>query len=169
MKLRLLNASHQAMCYLGYLAGHRYAHEVCQDPLFVRFLMRYMDQEATPTLAPVPGVDLTAYKRTLVERFANPHVRDTLSRLVRHARERPGAGLLGVEMVDGDGQVDPASRRSDPSLVEQLLRFNRREDLYLGRDPARGRPGHRFLPARSAGPASRCRQSRPSAKAGTLP
>ena len=29
MKLRLLNASHQAMCYLGYLAGYRYAHEVC--------------------------------------------------------------------------------------------------------------------------------------------
>ena len=34
MKLRLLNASHQALCYLGYLAGYRYAHEVCQDPLF---------------------------------------------------------------------------------------------------------------------------------------
>jgi mannitol 2-dehydrogenase len=31
MKLRLLNASHQALCYLGYLAGYRYAHEVCQD------------------------------------------------------------------------------------------------------------------------------------------
>ena len=23
MKLRLLNASHQALCYFGYLAGHR--------------------------------------------------------------------------------------------------------------------------------------------------
>ena len=30
MKLRLLNASHQAMCYLGYLSGYRYAHEVCR-------------------------------------------------------------------------------------------------------------------------------------------
>ena len=39
MKLRLLNASHQALCYLGYLAGYRYAHEVCQDPLFVDFLL----------------------------------------------------------------------------------------------------------------------------------
>ena len=28
MKLRLLNASHQALCYLGYLSGYRYAHEV---------------------------------------------------------------------------------------------------------------------------------------------
>ena len=38
MKLRLLNASHQALCYPGYLAGYRYAHEVCQDPLFVEYL-----------------------------------------------------------------------------------------------------------------------------------
>ena len=29
MKLRLLNASHQALCYLGYLSGYRYANEVC--------------------------------------------------------------------------------------------------------------------------------------------
>ena len=44
MKLRLLNASHQALCYLGYLAGYRYAHEVCQDKLFVDFLLGYMDR-----------------------------------------------------------------------------------------------------------------------------
>ena len=48
MKLRLLNASHQALCYLGYLAGYRYAHEVCQDELFTSFLLGYMDREATP-------------------------------------------------------------------------------------------------------------------------
>ncbi len=55
MKLRLLNASHQALTYFGYLAGYRYAHEVCQDPLFVEFLLGYMREEGTPTLAPVPG------------------------------------------------------------------------------------------------------------------
>jgi mannitol-1-phosphate/altronate dehydrogenase len=27
MKLRLLNAGHQALCYFGYLAGYRFAHE----------------------------------------------------------------------------------------------------------------------------------------------
>jgi hypothetical protein len=71
--------------------------------------------------------------------FVNPDLyveRDTLSRLVRHARERAGAGLLGVELVDEDGRVDPASRRADPSLREQLLHLGRRDDLYLGRDPA---------------------------------
>ena len=42
MKLRLLNASHQAMGYLGLLAGYTYVHEVCQHPLFVEFLLGYM-------------------------------------------------------------------------------------------------------------------------------
>ncbi len=96
MKLRLLNASHQALCYLGYLSGYRYAHEVCQDPLFSSFLLAYMDREATPTLSPVPGVDLTDYKHTLVERFANPEVRDTLARLCAESSDRIPKWLLPV-------------------------------------------------------------------------
>ena len=71
MKLRLLNASHQALCYFGYLAGYRLVHEVAQDPLFANFLLDYMNREATPTLAPVPGIDLDAYKLQLIERFSN--------------------------------------------------------------------------------------------------
>lgn len=96
MKLRLLNASHQALCYLGYLCGYRYAHEVCQDPLFVRFLLGYMDSEATPTLAPVAGIDLTDYKHTLIERFANPHIRDTLARLCAESSDRIPKWLVPV-------------------------------------------------------------------------
>ena len=96
MKLRLLNASHQAMCYLGYLSGYRYAHEVCADPLFTGFLLGYMDEEGTPSLAPVPGVDLDAYKRRLVERFANPEIRDTLARLCAESSDRIPKWLLPV-------------------------------------------------------------------------
>jgi mannitol 2-dehydrogenase len=96
MKLRLLNASHQSLCYLGYLAGYRYAHEVCQDKLFVDFLLGYMDFEATPTLPPVPGVDLDRYKHQLIERFANPEVRDTLARLCAESSDRIPKWLLPV-------------------------------------------------------------------------
>ena len=42
MKLRLLNASHQALCYPGYLVGYRFVHDVTTDPLFARFLLDYM-------------------------------------------------------------------------------------------------------------------------------
>ena len=96
MKLRLLNASHQALCYLGYLAGYRYAHEVCQDPLFVDFLLGYMEREGSPTVPEVPGVDLDAYRHELIERFANPEVRDTLARLCAESSDRIPKWLVPV-------------------------------------------------------------------------
>lgn len=96
MKLRLLNASHQALCYFGYLAGYRLVHEVCQDPLFASFLLAYMDREGTPTLEPVPGVDLEHYKRELLQRFSNPQVRDTVARLCAESSDRIPKWLLPV-------------------------------------------------------------------------
>ncbi|MCO7246317.1 mannitol dehydrogenase family protein [Halomonas sp. Mc5H-6] len=104
MKLRLLNASHQALTYFGYLAGYRYAHEVCQDPLFVDFLLGYMREEGSPTLAPVPGVDLEDYRMTLIERFANPQIKDTLARLCAESSDRIPKWLVPVirqQLADG--------------------------------------------------------------------
>jgi mannitol 2-dehydrogenase len=96
MKLRLLNASHQALCYFGYLAGYRLGHDVCRDPLFARFVLDYMDREATPTLHPVPGIDLEAYKRNLIARFSNAEVRDTVARLCAESSDRIPKWLLPV-------------------------------------------------------------------------
>ncbi|WP_203567764.1 mannitol dehydrogenase family protein [Aestuariimicrobium ganziense] len=96
MKLRLLNASHQAFAYLGHLDGHRYAHEVCQQPIYRDFLLRYMEREATPTLPEVPGVDLDAYRHELVDRFASPAVRDTLARLATETSDRIPKFLVPV-------------------------------------------------------------------------
>ncbi len=96
MKLRLLNGSHQAMGYLGTLAGHTFMHDVCQDPLFRRFLHDYMDREATPTLPPVPGIDLGSYKADLIGRFANPNMRDTLARLCAESSDRIPKFLIPV-------------------------------------------------------------------------
>ncbi|KUI24151.1 mannitol dehydrogenase [Mycobacterium sp. IS-1742] len=96
MKLRLLNAGHQALCYFGHLAGYRLVHDAAGDPLFAEFLRRYMDSEATPTLQPVPGIDLPDYKRTLIERFANPGVRDTIARLCYGSSDRIPKWLLPV-------------------------------------------------------------------------
>ncbi len=96
MKLRLLNASHQALAYFGYLAGYRYVHDVCQDSLFSEFLLNYMQKEGMPTLAPVPGIDLNTYCHTLIERFSNPEVRDTLARLCAESSDRIPKWLVPV-------------------------------------------------------------------------
>jgi mannitol 2-dehydrogenase len=96
MKLRLLNGSHQAMAYFAYLCGYRLVHEAAQDPMFQAFLLGYMNEEATPTLPPVPGVDLAEYKHTLIERFSNPQVRDTVARLCAESSDRIPKWLLPV-------------------------------------------------------------------------
>ena len=96
MKLRLLNASHQALCYFGHLAGYRLVHDVAQDPLFADVLLAYMQDEGSPTLPPVPGVDLDAYRRELLARFSNDQVRDTVARLCAESSDRIPTWLLPV-------------------------------------------------------------------------
>ncbi|MGY1671492.1 mannitol dehydrogenase family protein [Geodermatophilus sp. SYSU D00710] len=96
MKLRLLNAGHQVLAHLGRLAGHEHVHDACQDPLFRALLLGYLDEEATPTLPPVPGIDLRRYRSDLVGRFANPAVRDTLTRICENASDRVPQFLLPV-------------------------------------------------------------------------
>jgi mannitol 2-dehydrogenase len=107
MKLRLLNASHQGLAYFGHLCGYEFVHDAAQDPLFRKFLLGYMNEEATPTLSPVPGVDLDAYKHTLIERFSNPEVRDTIARLAAESSDRIPKWVLPVirEQLAKDGEI----------------------------------------------------------------
>ncbi|MFI8692359.1 mannitol dehydrogenase family protein [Stutzerimonas kunmingensis] len=81
MKIKLLNGSHLALTYLGFLRGYRFVHETMADPLFVEYIRRYMDEDVTPQLAPVPGIDLARYKQTLIERFSNRAIADQLERV----------------------------------------------------------------------------------------
>ncbi|MCO4317234.1 mannitol dehydrogenase family protein [Phyllobacterium sp. 21LDTY02-6] len=75
MKLRLLNGSHSTLAYLGYLAGHETVSDVMRAEGFAGFIETMMDEEITPTLPPLPGFDLAAYKAQLRERFRNPALR----------------------------------------------------------------------------------------------
>ncbi|GAB3486217.1 mannitol dehydrogenase family protein [Marinomonas epiphytica] len=81
MKIRLLNAGHSVLGLLGSLYGHDTIDTCVADPLFAQYLRNFMDEEATPVLAPVEGIDLNLYKDTLIERFGNPNVKDNLARI----------------------------------------------------------------------------------------
>jgi mannitol 2-dehydrogenase len=80
MKIRLLNASHMAMAYLGALAGHTFAHEVMQDPVFDVFIKAFME-EVTPVVPLIPGTSIPSYTSSLIVRFANPTINDRVARL----------------------------------------------------------------------------------------
>lgn len=81
MKLRLLNAGHQMIGYVGTLGGYHYVHEAMADPAIRDFVAVFMEREAQPTLPDVPGVDLAAYRTSLLARFSNPLVADTIARM----------------------------------------------------------------------------------------
>ncbi len=81
MKIGLLNGSHLALTYLGFLRGYRFVHETLGDPLLRRYVRAFMDRDVAPLLAPVPGIDLERYKDSLVERFANRAIADQLERV----------------------------------------------------------------------------------------
>ena len=81
MKLRLLNASHLAISGPGRLMGYSYIDETMRDPMIAAYMAALMDRETGPTLLPVPGVDIAAYKAQLIERFANPNIGDTVDRV----------------------------------------------------------------------------------------
>lgn len=94
MKKRLLNGSHSALGYLGYLLGHRETAQAMADPLVRRYVERLMRDEIAPLVPPVPGIDLADYRRGLVERFSNPRIGDDLSRLCGRGSTKVPAYLL---------------------------------------------------------------------------
>jgi len=94
IKSRLLNGSHSALGYLGYLAGHRRTDEAMADPTLRAYLAALMDEELTPLLPDAVGIELGSYKATLLKRFANPNVPDQLSRLCARGSTKMPAYLL---------------------------------------------------------------------------
>ncbi|CAF4580893.1 unnamed protein product, partial [Rotaria magnacalcarata] len=54
--MRLLNASHTSMCYIGHLMGYSYIHEIMLDKQIEIYIEQLMNIEITPTLPPVPGI-----------------------------------------------------------------------------------------------------------------
>ncbi len=96
MKLRLLNASHQAIAYFGAPLGYVLVDDALGDDRLRTYLERYMADEAAPTLGELPGIDLDGYLATLIERFSNPRMRDTLVRLATDGSNRMPTFTLPV-------------------------------------------------------------------------
>jgi fructuronate reductase len=91
MKLRLLNGSHSALAYLGYLAGFEHVFAVMAEPDFVAFV-RGMMAEVAPALH-VP-TDLDAYQTTLIARFANPALAHRTSQIAMDGSQKLPQRLL---------------------------------------------------------------------------
>ena len=95
MKLRLLNASHSALAYLGYLAGYETISATMADTHFAALARKVME-EAAVTLAMPAGTDLAAYIRSLLERFSNPALHHRTWQIAMDGSQKLPQRLLGT-------------------------------------------------------------------------
>jgi len=95
MKLRLLNASHSALAYLGYLAGHETIAAVMTDDRFAAFARGVME-DAAVTLSMPEGTDLPAYSASLLKRFANPALHHRTWQIAMDGSQKLPQRLLGT-------------------------------------------------------------------------
>lgn len=96
MKLRLLNAAHSCLAYPAALLGYDRVDLAMADPLLERLVRGYLADEGGPVVPPVPGIELDAYRATLVKRFSNPAVADQVSRLCQDGSAKLPTFLLPV-------------------------------------------------------------------------
>ncbi|MDR1654641.1 MAG: mannitol dehydrogenase family protein [Treponema sp.] len=88
MKQGLLNGSHSALAYLAYLLGYADVAAAMEDSDLRSFIRSSYMEEVTPTLLPVEGIDLSNYKDTLINRFSNRNIGDTILRLAEDGSKK---------------------------------------------------------------------------------
>lgn len=111
MKLRLLNAGHSVLGILGAIYGHQTINACMEDKVFVAYLRAFMDKEASPVLDEVKGIDIEEYKDSLVSRFANPNIKDGVSRICSESSAKLPKFLIPTiqENLAGNGSIEFAT------------------------------------------------------------
>ena len=94
MKLRMLNGTHSALAYTGYLAGHATIAETVADPVFSGYA-RALWSEIIPTVIAPEGVDLCDYANALLARYANPGIRHRTWQIAMDGSQKLPQRLLG--------------------------------------------------------------------------
>lgn len=83
-KIRILNATHSCVAWAGTLLGLSFIHEDMAVPAIRDMAWHYVSDDVLGCLDtpehPSP-IDLAAYRDVVLERFGNPHVRDTNQRV----------------------------------------------------------------------------------------
>jgi mannitol 2-dehydrogenase len=154
LKLRILNAGHSTTAYMAALVGHVYIHEIMADRLLAGFMKRFHDQEATPSLPPVVGIDVEEYERVVRERFANPAVGDQVARVCLDGSSKwPKFLIPTIESQLARGGPVALSALALASWCQYLLgRDDQGRPMTLAADPRMDR-AQRYAQASVADPA----------------
>jgi fructuronate reductase len=95
-KLRVLNASHSTLAYLGALRGYATIAQAVADPDLEAVARALVDEDVLPTLAAPDGLDLTGYRDDVLARFANPNTGHTTVQVAMDGSAKLPQRLLGT-------------------------------------------------------------------------
>ena len=95
-KLRLLNASHSLLAYLGALSGYDTIAEAVRDDDLEAAVRRLMYDDVVPSLVAPDGLDLPDYCEQLLTRFANPSLRHRTVQVAMDGSQKLPARVLGT-------------------------------------------------------------------------
>jgi fructuronate reductase len=122
MKLRMLNGTHSALAYLGYLAGHEAISDAVADTAFETFVRHVWTKEIIPALTPPPGEDLNAYADALLQRYKNPAIRHRTWQIAMDGSQKLPQRILGT-LAD-----NVSANRPSPGLILAVAAWMR----YVG-------------------------------------
>ncbi|SNY54313.1 fructuronate reductase [Arsukibacterium tuosuense] len=80
-KLRLLNAPHSTLAYVGSLLGYETVFDAMQDPQLVDFIEQMITDELIPSFKAPAELDVKQYSQDILARFRNPAIRHLLSQI----------------------------------------------------------------------------------------
>jgi len=95
-KLRLLNAPHSAMAYLGTLLELETVADAMRHPALAAFVGGLMREHIAPNVALPEGFDAAAYISAILARFANPAVRHRLIQIAQDGSQKIPVRFLGT-------------------------------------------------------------------------
>jgi fructuronate reductase len=110
-KLRMLNGSHSALAYLGYLAGCAYIHEAMAVPALRSLVDTLMKREAATSLNVPQGLDTDAYREALKDRFDNRALQHRTYQIAMDGSQKIPQRLLGTlrHHLDTGGPIGACS------------------------------------------------------------
>jgi fructuronate reductase len=112
-KLRMLNAAHSALAYLGLFRGHQFVHEAVADGSVREVIERLMRVEAAASLPTAPGLDPGAYADRLLERFGNRALPHRLAQIaIDGSHKIPQRWLSTLRYHQQHGHLCPALLKS---------------------------------------------------------
>jgi tagaturonate reductase len=136
-KVRILNGAHTLGAAAALLAGLDTVEAMVADPAVGAFVRRTVEEEIVPTV-PLDAAACREYAGTVLERFANPHIRHELVAIALNSVAKWRVRVL-PSLVDYTREQRRPARRLAFSLAA-LIRFHRTVAATPG---ATGRVGRR--------------------------